>query len=188
MVMKRKAELNALRSYRQSVLVLCLSGLTLLFTTLSLRAEPVSQDDQVLLAARQVVMATAFPTLITVDAIGQPKARTVDAFAPDADWVVWVATRPNTRKVAEIRKTPRVTLHYFSETLKSYVSLMGEATLVSDLATKRALRRDQDSAKLYPNFPDDYQLIRIQPTHLEGILPGFRGDPSTWAPVGIDFP
>ncbi len=142
----------------------------------------------VLQAARQVVQETAFATLITIDQNGQPKARTVDAFAPDPDWVVWIATRPSSRKVAEIGQRPKVTLHYYSNELKSYVSLMGQATLVSDVATKKSLRRAQDSNKLYPKFPDDYQLIRVQPTRLEGVLPGYRGHPETWAPIGVNFP
>ncbi|MBT7886736.1 MAG: pyridoxamine 5'-phosphate oxidase family protein [Gammaproteobacteria bacterium] len=147
-----------------------------------------SKSETVLQAARQVVEDTAFATLITIDQAGHPKARTVDAFAPDADWVVWIATRASSRKVAEITQTPQVTVHYYSDGLKSYVSLMGAASLVSDLATKRSMRRLQDSKKLYPNFPDDYQLIRIQPTRLEGVLPGFRGHPSTWEPIGVNFP
>ena len=147
-----------------------------------------SKSETVLKSARQVVEDTAFATLITIDQAGQPKARTVDAFAPDADWVVWIATRASSRKVTEITQTPQVTVHYYSDGLKSYVSLMGEASLVSDLATKRSMRRLQDSKKLYPNFPDDYQLIRIQPTRLEGVLPGFRGHPSTWEPIGVNFP
>ena len=171
-----------------------LIGLLLVALSLSLSAvasEPMvttPKPETVLQAARQVVQDTSFATLITIDQAGQPKARTVDAFAPGADWVVWIATRPSSRKVTEITQTPQVTLHYFSDALKSYVSLMGQAALVSDLATKTRMRRSQDSKKLYPNFPDDYQLIRIQPTRLEGVLPGFRGHPETWEPVGVTFP
>ena len=146
------------------------------------------RSETVLQAARQVVEDTPFATLITIDQAGQPKARTVDAFAPDADWVVWIATRVSSRKVTEITQAPQVTVHYYSDGLKSYVSLMGAASLVSDLATKKSMRRLQDSKKLYPNFPDDYQLIRIQPTRLEGVLPGFRGHPLTWEPIGVNFP
>ncbi|HAB44972.1 MAG TPA: hypothetical protein DCE20_02000, partial [Gammaproteobacteria bacterium] len=47
----------------------------------------------------------------------------------DADWVVWIATRASSRKVAEITQTPQVTVHYYSDGLKSYVSLMGAASL-----------------------------------------------------------
>ena len=87
-----------------------------------------SKSETVLQAARQVVEDTAFATLITIDQAGQPKARTVDAFAPDADWVVWIATRVSSRKVTEITQTPQVTVHYYSDGLRSYVSLMGAAS------------------------------------------------------------
>jgi general stress protein 26 len=162
----------------------------LVFSLSSVASEPqdTPNTETVLQAARQVVQDTSFATLITIDQTGQPKARTVDAFAPGADWVVWIATRPSSRKVTEITQTPQVTVHYYSDALKSYVSLMGEASLVSEIAIKKRMRRSQDSKKLYPNFPDDYQLIRIQPTRLEGILPGFRGHPKTWEPIGVNFP
>ena len=148
-------------------------------------ADP-SQD--VLQAARTVIGQTAFPSLITIDSGGQPKARVVDAFPPDEDFVVWVATRPSTRKVSEIRGNSKVTLHYFSDDHRNYVSIMGEATLIEDTKTKQTMRRASDTAKLYPEFPKDYLLLRIQPQRLEGVLPGYRGDPLTWQPVGVDFP
>lgn len=160
------------------------------FSLSSVASKPLNtpNTETVLQAAREVVEDTSFATLITIDQTGQPKARTVDAFAPGSDWVVWIATRPSSRKVTEITQTPQVTVHYYSDALKSYVSLMGEATLVSEVAIKKSMRRAQDSEKLYPNFPDDYQLIRIQPTRLEGVLPGFRGHPKTWEPIGVNFP
>jgi hypothetical protein len=49
------------------------------------------------------------------------------------------------------------------------------------------MRRDADSAKIYPDFPDDYLLIKIIPTRVEGLLPGYRGDRETWVQVGVNF-
>ena len=139
-------------------------------------------------AARSVIASAEYPALITLDERGQPRARTVDAFVPDDDFVVWVATRPVTRKVKQIKAHRSVTLYYFSAELSSYVTLMGDASLVSDTVTKRAMRRVQDHEKLYPHFPDDYILIKVVPNRLEGVLPGFRGDEKTWEPVGVNFP
>lgn len=151
-------------------------------------AAALAETKAFLSAASAVIKDTAYPVLITIDQRGQPKARVVEAFPPDSAYVVWVATKPVTRKVQEIRAHPKVTLHYFNEASRSYVSIMGKASLVEDTAIKAAMRRDSDSDKLYPNFPEDYLLIRVDPIRLEGILPGFRGDPDTWEPVGVDFP
>lgn len=146
-----------------------------------------AEQKDVLDLARMTIERVRYPALITVDEDGQPRARTVEAFTPDDKFVVWVATRPNTRKVAQIRSNNSVTLYYFDEERKNYVTIMGQAQLVDDEATKRQLRRPADSDRLYPEFPADYLLIKITPTWLEGILPGYRGDPETWQPVSVTF-
>ncbi len=147
-----------------------------------------ADDREILAQARSVMMDARYCALITVDDQGQPRARTVDPFAPDEHYVVWIATRPVTRKVAQIRQHPAVTLYYFDAAKANYVTLMGTAELVDDEQTKRAMRRDADSARLYPDFPDDYLLIKVTPDRLEAIVPGFRGDRATWKPASVLFP
>jgi general stress protein 26 len=136
---------------------------------------------------RQVMKDAGYPALITVDEQGQPRARTVDAFAPDASMTIWVATRPNTRKVAQIQSNSAVTLYYFDASSRSYVTLMGEAELIDDEATKKDKRRDRDGDRLYPDFPNDYLLIKIKPSYVEALIPSYRGDPHTWAPIRVDL-
>ena len=67
------------------------------------------------------------------------------------------------------------------------MSIMGRADLIDDVDTKKKLRREVDSDRIYPNFPEDYLLIRITPLWLEGLLPGYRGDKETWQPVKVMF-
>jgi general stress protein 26 len=149
---------------------------------------PVSADDQQLLdLARQTMAKARYATLATVDGDGQPRTRIVDPFVPDENFVIYVATRPNTRKVAQIKQHDQVTLFYFDPQGRNYVSVMGKAELIEDKASKIAMRREADSARIYPDFPDDYLLIRIEPDWLEGLLPGFRGDPETWLPARVNF-
>jgi general stress protein 26 len=136
---------------------------------------------------RQVMKDAGYPALITVDERGQPRARTVDAFAPDASMTIWVATRPNTRKVAQIQSNSAVTLYYFDGSSRSYVTLMGDAELIDDEATKKDKRRDRDGDRLYPDFPNDYLLIKIKPRYVEALIPSYRGDPHTWAPIRVDL-
>jgi len=143
--------------------------------------------DKLLGAARETINAARYAALISIDETGQPRSRTVDAFPPDENFVVWIATRPVTRKVKQIRNNAKVTLYYWHSESRSYVSIMGVATIVDDVAVKNRMRREADSDKLYPNFPADYLLIKIQPKALEGVLPGYRGDSITWAPARAVF-
>ncbi len=152
----------------------------------SLETARVSKEN-LLSEMRQVMKDAGYPALITVDDQGQPRARTVDAFAPDASMTIWVATRPNTRKVAQIQSNSAVTLYYFDASSRSYVTLMGEAELIDDEATKKDKRRDRDGDRLYPDFPNDYLLIKIKPSYVEALIPSYRGDPHTWAPIRVDL-
>ena len=144
-------------------------------------------DREVLKLARDVIEQVRYGALITVDEDGQPRSRIVDAFIPDEDFVIYIATRPNTRKVAQLRLHDEATLFYFDQVSKNTVSIMGQAVLIDDIDTKVRLRREADTDRLYPDFPDDYILIRLTPLWLEGLLPGYRGDPENWQQVKVLF-
>lgn len=146
-----------------------------------------ASDQEFLELARETIAKVRYAALATVDSDGQPRTRIVDAFAPDEDFVIYVSTKPHTRKVQQIRQQNKVTLFYFDAEGRNYVSIMGEAELIDDIAIKRAMRRETDSERIYPNFPDDYLLIRITPIWLEGLLRGYRGDSKTWQPNRVDF-
>lgn len=147
------------------------------------------QDEraELLALASDTMAAARYCALITVDEKGQPRARTVDPFPPDKNFSVWIATRPNTRKVAQIAANPKVTLYYFDADERNYVTIMGTARLVTDDATKTAMRRPADSDRLYPEFPNDYLLIEVTPDWIEAIVPGYRGDRDTWRPASVHF-
>lgn len=67
----------------------------------------------VIRAARDVMQKARYCAFITLGEDGQPQARAVDPLGPDDDMTVWVGTNAATRKVAQLRKDPRVTLFYF---------------------------------------------------------------------------
>ncbi|HAK50325.1 MAG TPA: hypothetical protein DCM54_00255 [Gammaproteobacteria bacterium] len=144
-------------------------------------------DNKVLELARETMTNAQYCALITVDSEGQPRARAVDPFVQDEEFVVWIATRPVTRKVEQIRRNNKVTLYYWHRESASYVTLMGTAELVDDVETKTRMRREVDSERFYPNFPDDYLLIKVTPDWLEALVPGYRGDAETWRPHGVTF-
>jgi general stress protein 26 len=168
------------------VLVLCLA------TSAAGQASRAAAPDRaaVIEAAAGVMERARFCALVTIGENGHPQSRIVDAFPPDAGMVVWIATTPVTRKVAEIRKDPRVTLSYFDPKSMGYVTLLGKAALVTDGAEK-AKHWKEDWAKLYmdKNRGDDYLLIKVTPIRLEVSVEsqGITNDPKTWRPVIIDF-
>ena len=101
---------------------------------------------------------------------------------------VWLATNPRTRKVAEIRRNPRVTLYYFDREEQAYVAISGIARLVND--PKEKTKRWKDEWKdFYPDRARDYLLIAVKPERLEvvNVKKGIVGDPITWKPPSVNF-
>jgi general stress protein 26 len=145
----------------------------------------------VLKVATAIMQRARYCTLVTLGDGGHPQARIMDAFPPDEEMVVWMATTSSSRKVRELRNDPRVTLSYFDSKTMSYVTLVGRAELVGDPAEK-AKRWKEDWAKLYKdrNRGDDYLLIRVTPIRLEVSAEGegIKHDPRTWRATVVDFP
>ena len=152
-------------------------------------ATPTHSRDALLAAARDVIAAARYTTLITLDSTGHPQARAVDPFAPDDDFVVWIGTNRRTRKVGEIRRDPRVTLYYFDELSAAYVTIRGTARVVTDSA-ETARRWKPEWEAFYPDRAADYVLIAVTPRRLEIVSEelGIVGDPRTWAPPAVEFP
>ena len=88
--------------------------------------------DALVAEAREIMTATRYCALITMDKSGRAQARTMDAFAPDEKMIVWFGTNPLSRKVADIRRHPRVTLYYFDRENQAYVTIHGTARVVND--------------------------------------------------------
>jgi general stress protein 26 len=145
---------------------------------------------QIVDAARDLMQAARYCTFVTVDEEGQPRARVVDPFPPETDMTVWMATKAATRKVAQIRKSPRATLLCFDGTKKGYMTLLGTATVVDDPAEK-AKRWKPEWKDFYDdeNRGRDYILIRLKPARLEVLSPahGLGNDPRTWLPPSLEL-
>ena len=155
----------------------------------SRRAAP--DRTEIIAAAKEVMKAARYATLVTIGELSRPQARIVDPATPEQDLTIWIATNPLTRKVTEIRNDGRVTLLYFNATGGEYVTVLGMAALVSDSSTK--IRHwKADWAPFYKSGPRgaDYLLIRVKPTRLEVVSPARKivGDPKTWRPVIVDLP
>ncbi|MDQ2856255.1 MAG: pyridoxamine 5'-phosphate oxidase family protein [Acidobacteriota bacterium] len=126
--------------------------------------------------------------LVTIDARGRPQVRTMDAFPPDENLVVWLGTNPISRKVREIRKNPRVALHYFDAASEGYVSISGIARIVTD-PKEKARHWKEEWKGFYLDREKGYVLIAIKPTKLEVVIvkKGITGDSKTWKPPTVHF-
>jgi PPOX class probable F420-dependent enzyme len=150
-----------------------------------------TERQRLLSAAREVMTKARYCTLVTLGGDGHPQARIVDPLAPGEGLEVWIATRPATRKVGEIRADARVSLLYFDPAGPAYVTLLGRAELVTDPA-ERVRRWKEEWAPFYKDAHrgDDLVLIRVRPRRLEVVSEGHEilGDPVTWRPRAIDIP
>lgn len=147
------------------------------------------EREKLIAAAREIMTNARYCALITLDVSGRAQARTVDPFPPDENMVIWLATNPRTRKIAEIRRRPRVTLYYFDRESQAYVSIHGSARIVND-PKEKAKRWKEEWKDFYPDRAKDYLLIVVTPEKLEvvNVSKGILGDSQTWKPPSVSFP
>lgn len=146
-------------------------------------AEPAAM----LAAARALIGKDMFTTLITVDAQNMPRARTVLVSAPDEDFMLWMATRPGTRKLEQIAQNRAATLHFADDASAAYASLMGEARVMKDawfIANKNPYK-GAALASYFPDFPKDFVLIGFKPFWLEIATASITSTTDTWRPQGL---
>ncbi len=154
-----------------------------------------------LLAARSLMAADTNVAMITTDAEGRPRVRTVYPVIEEASantisnqTRIWVMTRTSTRKVSQLQSDPRVTLYFNDDATERYASIMGVATVFTDHRAAEAaqfLNSKIDSGMIrffWPAFPKDFVLIRIRPQWIEYLgKEGVTGDPETWRPQAVVF-
>lgn len=112
----------------------------------------------------------------------------MDAFEPEENFTVWLATNPNSRKVDQIKSNPHVTLYYSDKNENGYVSIYGMAELIND-QTEKDNRWKEEWKNFYPDRQKNYLLIKVTPTRLEVINynKGINGDSVTWQPAVVNF-
>jgi general stress protein 26 len=141
----------------------------------------------ILSAARALIAEDAIGTLITVDAAGQPRARSILVSAPDSNLTLWMGTRKGSRKLEQIAANPRATIHFADDSQSSYLSLMGEVRAVADPATTALKNPYKGKAleKFFPMFPSDFALLSFKPHYLEIATKTVPSKPDTWQPQGV---
>ena len=144
-----------------------------------------------LAAAREIMQKARYCALVTIGSDGHPQARIVDPVAPETDFTVWIGTHKATRKVAEIRADPRVTLFYFDAASRAYVTVVASAEVVNDPAEK-ARRFKSEWTPFYEDAHrgGDFLLIRARAKRLEVLSEGqgITNDPATWRPTTVELP
>jgi general stress protein 26 len=141
----------------------------------------------ILSATRALMRVDTIGTLITVDATGQPRARSILVSAPDDDLTIWMGTRKGSRKLEQIAANHRATIYFADDSQSAYLSLMGEVRAVADPATV-ALKnpyKGEALAKFFPTFPSDFVLLSFKPHYLEIATKAVPSRPDTWQPQGI---
>lgn len=179
-----------MKSGKTQFLFLILSLLTILSTSPNIRGQENRQltRGQLLDAARELMIAARYCALITVDQKGIAHARTMDAFPPSSDFVVWLATNPKSRKVLEIRRNPHVSLYYFDPVSQGYVTVYGRARLVNDPKEKATHWKD-DWKLFYPDRDQSYLLIAVEPERMEVVIvsKNIVGNSAAWTAPVVTF-
>lgn len=145
-------------------------------------------NDKLIYAAREIMTAAGTCALITLDENNRTMVRTMDPFPPETGLTVWLGTHPKSRKVAQIKNNPKVTLYYLDSDASGYVVIHGTAQLVADQKEKEK-RWKEEWKTFYPNPSEDYILIKVTPERMEIISEtrGILGDPETWKPPVVVF-
>jgi general stress protein 26 len=140
-----------------------------------------------LAAARTLITEDTIATLITLDANSQPRARSILVSPPDDDLTLWMATRPGSRKLDQLRANPIATLHFAEDSKAAYLSLMGTAHIHTDPATIQAKNpyKGAGLTHFFPHFPADFVLLGFKPQWLEIATATLPSNPVTWQPQGL---
>lgn len=147
-----------------------------------------SLNNELMNAAREIMMSANTCALITIDEDGNPRVRAMDPFLPENDFTVWFGTNPKTRKVSQIKNNPKVTLYYLDSDESGYVTIHGSAQIVNEESEKEKRWKEEWKA-FYQNKADDYVLIKVSPEWMEVIsyTRGFVSNTSTWEPPVVIF-
>jgi general stress protein 26 len=141
----------------------------------------VSETDigRFLAAARETIAAVPVCWLATRSLEGGTNARAVNSSAgpPGADeWTRRFLVRKSSRKVAEMRMAPQVTLAFQHPSGDRYIALGGRARIIEDVAEMRTLWPADLDRHFPPGFADANMIViqvevdRIE-VHARGLTP-----------------
>lgn len=144
--------------------------------------------DTLIKAAREIITATPFCALVTIDPTGQPQVRTMNPFPLGDEIVIWFATSRNSRKVTEIQNNPKVCVYYADHNnATGYVTITGTAEILDDKELLVKMKRTYWEG--IPNWQDRFVLLKITPNIVDVInyARGISGDRETNRAATIAF-
>jgi general stress protein 26 len=136
-----------------------------------------TQIAQYLAAAREMIATLPICWLATRSLEGGTNARAVNcrAGAPGSDeWTRRFLVRRSSRKVAEMRVAPQVTLAYQHPSGDRYIALGGRAGIIEDVAEMRSMWPSHLDAQFPSGFADANMIVihidvdRIE-VHVRGL-------------------
>ena len=147
-----------------------------------------SVNAKLIIGAKEIMAAAGVCTLITLDEEGNARARAMDGFPPDNNFIIWFGTNPKSRKVFQIQHNSSVTLYYFDKATASYVTIHGSAEIINSQEEK-GNHWKEEWHNFYPDYPENYGLIKVTPEWMEVISEsrGIIGNPLTWQPPVVRF-
>jgi general stress protein 26 len=134
-----------------------------------------------LAAARETIAEMPICWLATRSLEGGTNARAVSSTGgkPGSDeWSRRFLVRRSSRKVAEIRAVPLVTLAFQHPSGDRYVALGGRATIVDDVAEMRSLWPSDLDRQFPPGFADANMIvIQVDADRIEVHVRGLTAEP-----------
>jgi general stress protein 26 len=126
--------------------------------------------DRVVAVAKSMLDSADYCFLVTQAEAGGASARLMQHVKPDADLALWFGTSITSRKVREIRSTPRATVTCQDPRRPAYAVLMGAVAIDEHLEQWRRYWRE-DWRTFWPEGPSarDYVLLRFACERVEVV-------------------
>lgn len=116
--------------------------------------------ENLLRIAREIIAKVPACMAITVDPNGDANARVVNPKPLSDTWTVRFTTHRGSRKSAEIERSGRLTLAYQYDPGNAYVTLIGHAVVINDVADKTKNWRP-GSYRWHPGGPADPNVVYV---------------------------
>jgi general stress protein 26 len=140
-----------------------------------------AQIQQFLDAARETIAAVPVCWLATRSLEGGTNARAVSSSPGSSrsdQWTRRFLVRRSSRKVAEMRAAPMVTLAFQHPSGERYIALGGRATIIDDVAEMRTMWSSDLDSHFPPGFADANMIvIQVDVDRIEVHVRGLTSEP-----------
>jgi general stress protein 26 len=129
--------------------------------------------------ALEIINSSEYSVLTTIEN-NYSYTRTMDHFEVENDFIIYMGTNIDSRKVNQIKNNNNVNVHFNSNQNDGYVSIYGNASISNDTNLKNKFWKE-DWDKFYPD-KSKYRLIIIKCKSFEIISEKYNitGDSITW--------